>query len=225
MAISLITEGLYLDREALDRRGLQRVVVEQELAALLKDCPSVAHVYTDTELESGGIADAPYGQLFVNGHHPERSPDLEVRFVEDFLESRTDVASHGSPYRYDTHVPMVLMVPGARPRRIERPVRTVDLAPTLAALVGVQPPAGIDGEDSAARGCVSRLPVAELRVPPRRPRNLEPPGSGRLGRRHGSGGSRGRGGKKARAALFSWALTWQSAQVGARWLAAFPRGA
>jgi arylsulfatase A-like enzyme len=139
--------GLYLDREAIERSGRALPEIQRQLAALLERCPSVARVYTASELESGTPPDAPLGELFVNSHHPQRSPDLEVQFEEYFLASRSYAASHGTPYRYDTHVPMLLMAPGLASGRIDRPVRTVDLAPTLGVLAGVQPPQGLDGVD------------------------------------------------------------------------------
>jgi arylsulfatase A-like enzyme len=55
------------------------------------------------------------------------------------------VASHGSPYDYDSNVPIIFYGPGiARARRTEF-VRTVDIAPTLAQLLGVKPLEKLDG--------------------------------------------------------------------------------
>lgn len=56
-----------------------------------------------------------------------------------------NVASHGSPHDYDSHVPLIFYGPGVRAGRFEEAVRTVDLAPTLAALIGVRPLERLDG--------------------------------------------------------------------------------
>ena len=140
-------EGLYLDRKILEDAGLDLAAVQRQVADRLEQCPSVARVYTASELERDHDTRDPVEALFVNGHHPDRSPDLEVQFQEFFLASRTYATSHGTPYGYDTHVPLMLYGPRVKPGHIERPVRTVDLASTLPALAGIQAPAAVDGVD------------------------------------------------------------------------------
>ena len=56
-----------------------------------------------------------------------------------------NIASHGSPYDYDSHVPLIFYGAGVRPGRYPAFVRTVDLAPTLARLAGVRPTERLDG--------------------------------------------------------------------------------
>lgn len=56
-----------------------------------------------------------------------------------------NVASHGSPHPYDSHVPLLFWGAGIRPGVRPDAVRTVDIAPTLAALLGVRVPAPVDG--------------------------------------------------------------------------------
>jgi predicted AlkP superfamily pyrophosphatase or phosphodiesterase len=55
------------------------------------------------------------------------------------------VATHGSPRDYDSHVPLIFAGPWFAPGRYTEFVRTVDLAPTLAAIAGVKPSERLDG--------------------------------------------------------------------------------
>jgi arylsulfatase A-like enzyme len=55
-------------------------------------------------------------------------------------------AIHGSPWRYDTHVPILFAGPGVRNRKVSRRVAPYDIAPTLANYLGVKPPSGSVGE-------------------------------------------------------------------------------
>lgn len=56
-----------------------------------------------------------------------------------------NIASHGSPRDYDSHVPLIFSGFGVKPGKRPQFVRTVDLAPTLAQLLGVKPLEPIDG--------------------------------------------------------------------------------
>ena len=61
------------------------------------------------------------------------------------LESGPIAVMHGSPWRYDTHVPIIFAGPGIAPQHVHRLVHPVDVAPTIAALLGMSPPAASTG--------------------------------------------------------------------------------
>jgi hypothetical protein len=54
--------------------------------------------------------------------------------------------NHGSPWRYDTYVPIVFAGYGIEPKKVSREVHTVDVAITLSTLAGTPPPSGAVGE-------------------------------------------------------------------------------
>ena len=53
--------------------------------------------------------------------------------------------SHGTPFVYDTHVPILFMGPGIKPGQYDQTVAVVDIAPTLALLLAIEPPGGAVG--------------------------------------------------------------------------------
>ncbi|SPU43789.1 Alkaline phosphatase precursor [Brevundimonas diminuta] len=77
-----------------------------------------------------------------------RSPDI-LRAWQPGLTGQGRVggaiSSHGSPWDYDRRVPIVFWWPGAEGQERFLPMRTIDIAPTLANLIGVQPDGPIDG--------------------------------------------------------------------------------
>ena len=124
--------------------------LHQRTRSLLEACPSVSRVWLAEDLGGESIGDGCEGademqQRFARSFFAERSPDLLVQWDEYFLGSAGSASSHGTPHRYDTHVPLVLLRPGGSAGSSEVPVKTVDIAPTLAEWVGVVPPESIAG--------------------------------------------------------------------------------
>ena len=81
--------------------------------------------------------------------HAVRVGDILVAFRPDRVPATagpTYVSTHGSPWDYDRRVPILFWWKGASPHERVLPLDTVDIAPTLAAVTGVKPPADIDGK-------------------------------------------------------------------------------
>ncbi len=143
--------GPFIDRQAVAAHHLELAAVEGAAAKLLDRCPGVARVWTRAELESGSPPAGPYARLFVNAFDARRSPDLLIQLEEGFVPVEPPVvATHGSPYPYDTRVPWLVRGAGIAPHRIATPVSAADVAPTLAALVGIPAPDDLDGVDREA---------------------------------------------------------------------------
>jgi arylsulfatase A-like enzyme len=67
--------------------------------------------------------------------------------VEELMkfDGLTVTVTHGSPWNYDNFVPVVFAGGKLAARRVYRPIETVDVAPTLSAIVGAKPPSGSRG--------------------------------------------------------------------------------
>ena len=146
-------EDFYLDHDKALELGLDSHAFARELAAGLEACPSIARVLYSEDLLAEQEPD-DIEQLFLNSFHPRRSPDLMVHLEPNTLAGST-TASHGSAHRYDTHVPWLLRVPGAAARRIEQRTNTIDVAPTLAPLLGL----GGEGSPAERFDGVDRTPL------------------------------------------------------------------
>jgi predicted AlkP superfamily pyrophosphatase or phosphodiesterase len=141
-------EGEYIDREGMQAAGIDPVAFLTAVDDQLSECSMVEAVWTWDELNAysqpGALAnvrlavDSPL-RLYLNNFDPARSPDFQVQ-LKHGVQPRESGATHGSPYPYDTHVPWLLRLPGGEGRVIEEWAETVDVAPTLAALLGVTVP-------------------------------------------------------------------------------------
>ena len=106
--------------------------------------PGVAAVYREEELGNGTTPIAQTRKAAVLSYFAGRSGDLYVLqkpywLLDSSLEAskRATGTSHGTPYNYDQHVPVLFMGFGIQPGEYFDPVTPADIAPTLAALTGV----------------------------------------------------------------------------------------
>lgn len=63
----------------------------------------------------------------------------------DFVWSDRIIAEHGAPNPQSMSIPIAFMGPGISTGRYDRQVRSVDIAPTLATLLGIKPSERLDG--------------------------------------------------------------------------------
>jgi predicted AlkP superfamily pyrophosphatase or phosphodiesterase len=129
------------------KNGMSDPDLQQLVAARLRRLSYISDVFTRDELQSGGGTGRPYFEQFRNSFHPLRGPDLYLRFPEFALPGSSKFGtSHGTPYSYDTNVPILFLTHAASGQSPDR-VMTIDLAPTLARLLGVQiGPKDMDGQ-------------------------------------------------------------------------------
>ena len=143
---------MYVDR-ALKPARRNRAL--SEAVRIYRAHPQVAAVFTAEQLRAAPIpTGAPDKWSLLDrakaSFYPERSGDfvvlLQPRVTPVFDTSRGYVATHGSPWDYDRRVPILFWRAGIRPFEQSLAVETVDILPTLAALVRVPlDPKTIDG--------------------------------------------------------------------------------
>jgi len=139
--------NVYLDQAALDKAGIKRLDVETAASRWLLAQTGIADVYTRTRFEESGATGTRIDLLLRRAWHRHESGDLVVVPKPYWsFGSGNSGATHGTPYAYDTSVPLLMMgkrwiAPGSYARYTE----VVDIAPTLAAVLGVRQPAGAEG--------------------------------------------------------------------------------
>ncbi len=140
---------VYLNRKVIAEKGLDQAEVERVVAEELTRFDGVALAVSSSALSVGKVPNTPLIQSILRNYNPNRSGDIYVvfepnRFINDFGKLKV-AATHGSPWRYDTYVPIIFAGMGIPAQRIDRMVHTVDIAPTLSLIVGAKPPTGSFG--------------------------------------------------------------------------------
>jgi predicted AlkP superfamily pyrophosphatase or phosphodiesterase len=132
---------LYLDLDKVAENNLDRKSVEEAVADALRRVHGVAFAVPATSLSASGRT--PILDRVHRNHHAARSGDIYVAQEPYWFlfAGGPVVVMHGSPYRYDTHVPIIFVGNGIPAQRLHHRVHPVDVAPTIAALLGIGSPA------------------------------------------------------------------------------------
>jgi predicted AlkP superfamily pyrophosphatase or phosphodiesterase len=146
--LSINPPFVYLDHHIISQKHLSLAAVSQSVAELLSSQDGVFKAYplpisnTEKDWITAKVDRMSY---------PYRSGD--VYLVQPPFQSRGSASeervNHGSPWRYDSYVPLLFVSPNFKPQTITRPVATTDIAPTLAAILMIKAPSAAVGEPLA----------------------------------------------------------------------------
>ncbi len=143
LARSFWSPCVYLDEAAVARYGLELAAVERAAADALMRLPGFAGAFTRTDLLSGRLPDTDVARRAMRSFHATRSGHvmlIQSSFWSLYKNSSEDAAMHGSPYVYDTYVPILFAGVGVRARHVIRPVSPEQIAVSLALRLGICPP-------------------------------------------------------------------------------------
>ena len=101
-------------------------------------------------LARGTVPDNQLTRAVLDNYNAARSGNIYVVFNSGWFISDYGglslAATPGSPWRYDTYVPILFAGHGIKPQTVSRRVHTVDVSTTLATAIGTRPPSGAAGE-------------------------------------------------------------------------------
>jgi predicted AlkP superfamily pyrophosphatase or phosphodiesterase len=139
--------ALVLDRKLIAARGLDFDTVAAAARDQLLTQPGFEAAYTRRELAGGSRAGAPYFDAMRKSWHEAVSGDVQYVLKPNWMfRSSSSNTTHGSPHRYDTHVPILFWGPAWMPAgRVDQRVEVADIAPTLARVLGVAAPSAAEG--------------------------------------------------------------------------------
>jgi len=118
--------------------------LRRALADRFAEIDFVAKAFTADEVAAADPNDEGMIGRFRRSYFEGRSPDVMLHLEPNHIVGGA-TATHGSAHWYDMQVPLVFMGPGISPGWYDRRVRTVDIAPTLARLLGIPAPDDLDG--------------------------------------------------------------------------------
>jgi predicted AlkP superfamily pyrophosphatase or phosphodiesterase len=138
--------SVYLNRELIASKHLNPAEVQREAGDALMAMGHVLRVYTHDDVTHGRVLQDEASRKVANGFNVKRSPDVFFLPEPYWVVRTTDKGtSHATPFHYDTHVPVIFMGVGLRSGTYYQQVAVNDIAPTLAAILDIEAPAGSIG--------------------------------------------------------------------------------
>ena len=147
---NISNDQIFLNHEAFQgapkTSGLDFFIVAELIGKYLMTFDGIANYYTEGVLRQGRFDEGGIKGMMIRGYHAKRSGDvvfvLEPAWMDAWAVQGT---THGSPYAYDTHVPIVFFGKGVRKGESTRKYAVTDISPTLSMILNITLPNGTTG--------------------------------------------------------------------------------
>lgn len=141
----ITNRSIWLNHVLIYNKGLNLAEIQEEVASFVMQFRGVSHSLSSTAMRSSYFGSG-YGEKMQNGFYPRRSGDVVLNLIPGWIELDNRRRSmSGSMYGYDTNVPLLFYGNGLPNRRIDSVVDMTSVAPTIAARLGIMPPAANEG--------------------------------------------------------------------------------
>jgi predicted AlkP superfamily pyrophosphatase or phosphodiesterase len=128
----------WLDNNAFAAARVREEDAEKAVGEAMKQA-GLRDYYTKSQLAEGEAPNTPLGRKYLNSYSPEGSWFV-MGVPNVYSVGSATGTDHASPYNYDTHVPLAFYGVPFQPGTYREPTEPIDLAPTLASLLGINPP-------------------------------------------------------------------------------------
>ena len=147
--LALEDPSVYLNQDRIKEKGLDPAEVQKVAGEAVLPIPGVATYYTRTQFTRGGLPDTVIARKYARSFNVQRSGDVLVvtrpYYFWGKYGEKDGGSTHGSPYAYDAHVPLLLVGPWFRAGEHKAPVDMSDLAATLCKVLDIPTPAHCEG--------------------------------------------------------------------------------
>ncbi|MBI3208925.1 MAG: alkaline phosphatase family protein, partial [Candidatus Solibacter usitatus] len=134
----------WLNYKLIEEKKLSIVEVSETAAQALRQAPHIIRAYTGDQLRRGALTGDMFDQRVRNGYNSRSGGDVIV-VGDPYYIYDSKGTSHGMPYQYDAHVPVIFMGEAIKGGRYQKRIMVNDIAPTLSTLLEVETPSGSVG--------------------------------------------------------------------------------
>lgn len=145
MVLSFTNQQIYLNHKVISDKKLQVAQVQENAAAFIQNMEGVSEVITATTLNNTSFTEGSK-YLMQKGFNARRSGDILLNYLPAWVEFSKTGTTHGSPYSYDTHVPLIFYGWNIKQGSTSEQIYSTDIAATLAMMLNIQFPNGSTGK-------------------------------------------------------------------------------
>lgn len=135
----------YLNHDLLAEKKLSVSDVCAVFRKTLISTEGVADIINLHDLNNANLNDYLL-TLYKNGTHAKRSGDIQIVIEPGWFAGRMTGTTHGAPYNYDTHIPLLFYGWGVKAGETFTRTAVADTAPTVSALLKILEPSGNVGK-------------------------------------------------------------------------------
>jgi predicted AlkP superfamily pyrophosphatase or phosphodiesterase len=137
--------NVFLDKTKIKSKGLNVQEVKQNFKDYLQKQAFIKRVYTEEEVANANTNDF-YLNFVSKGYDAVQNGELVVTFKPGYVEYSSTGTTHGSPYSYDTHVPLIFFGWNIPKGQTHDRKEITQIAPTVTQLLQITMPNSSDGK-------------------------------------------------------------------------------
>ncbi|MDF2436898.1 MAG: hypothetical protein K0Q95_1274 [Bacteroidota bacterium] len=144
LVLSMSNQQVFLNHKVIDEKKLDLSKVQDDAASFIRKMEGVSEVVTGLTMNNTSFTEGSR-YLMQKGYHAQRSGDVLINYLPSWVDYQRTGTTHGSPYSYDTHVPLIFYGWNIKPGSSSEQVYITDVAATLAMMLNIQFPNGCTG--------------------------------------------------------------------------------
>ncbi len=145
LALAYTNQQIHLNNPVIWEKKINKDEVIGRLSDWLMAQPGISEVYSYRDMRIGSYESGSMKYLIQRGYNHKLSGDVIVHFNPAWMEYETKGTTHGAPYSYDTHVPLIFYGAGVKKGETVERVEITDIAPTISQLLNIEYPNGCIG--------------------------------------------------------------------------------
>ena len=143
--VNVYNDQIYFDYKLLNQLDVDTKQLQNTVADYLIGYKDIQRVYTRDQITKGAYTEGVDAAV-KNGFNQKRSGDIAYVLSSNISSYKHKGSTHGSSYSYDTHAALFFYGKGVKSGSSSRRSEIVDIAPTIAVMLGISFPSGTTGE-------------------------------------------------------------------------------